>query len=94
MVLTITVGAVGATNGILNLIGSFASFFDSLTLYSNNVPIEQIYNYNLLFNMMLNCSVNGSERYGSWSMAGCDTNTYAGTDLPTVAGTFLISLCR
>jgi hypothetical protein len=88
MVLTITTAPTGTTAAQLNLIGSFASFFDSLILYSNNVPIETIYNYNLVHNMMLNCSVNGSERYGSWSMSGCDTNTYAGVDLPLTVGTY------
>ena len=88
MVITITTAPVG-TNLVWNLIGSFSSFFESLTLYSNNVPIEQIFNYNLLFNYLLNTSVNGSERYGSWSVAnGADQNSFSGTDLPQSVGTF------
>ena len=88
MVMTVST-AGSATSGNLNVLGSFASFFDSLTLYSNNVPIEQIYNYNLIYNFLLNTTVNQSERYGSWSMSGCDTNTFAGTDLTFgVAGTY------
>ena len=47
MVFTMTTAPV-TTNGVFALIGSAASFFDSLTLYSNNVPIEQIFNYNLI----------------------------------------------
>ena len=49
MVMTVST-AGSATSGNLNVLESFASFFDSLTLYSNNVPIEQIYNYNLIYN--------------------------------------------
>jgi len=88
MVIVCTVAPV-VTNPIFNLIGSFASFFDSLTLYSNNVPIEQIFNYSQIFNMMLNTSVNQAERYGSFAIsAGCDANSYTGTDLPQQTGTY------
>jgi hypothetical protein len=80
--------APSTTGGVFNLIGSFASFFQSLQLYSNNVPIEQIYNYGLLFNNMLNCTINQSERYGSFSIGcGCDANSNSGTDLPQSTGT-------
>ena len=70
------------------LIGSAQSFFDSLVLYSNNIPIEQINGYNLLANQLLNATVNTAEKYGGCSIAmGCDTNTMAGVDLPlTTAG--------
>ena len=77
------------TNGVFSLIGSAASFFDSLTLYSNNVPIEQIFNYNLVYNFLLNNTVNTSEKFGSWSVSSmADTNSYSGVDLPQALGTF------
>jgi hypothetical protein len=67
----------------LKLISTFSSFFDALTLSSNNVPIEQIYNYNLLFNQMLNATVSQDERYGSVSIScGGDNDSFSGIDLP------------
>jgi hypothetical protein len=84
--------APSTTGGVFNLIGSFASFFQSLQLYSNNVPIEQIYNYDLLFNNMLNSTVNQAERFGSFSIGcGCDANSNSGTDLPQSTGTWNFS---
>src|ERR1700722_3326236 len=41
---SVTTATVGATGGSINLIGSGASFFDSSVLYSNNTPIETVYN--------------------------------------------------
>lgn len=74
----------GASHSTLcNLIGSAASWFDSLTLYHNNTPLEIVQNYALLFNNLLNGSVNYSERWGGISISmGCDTNTNAGIDFP------------
>jgi hypothetical protein len=82
--------ASSVTGGALKLISSASSFFDSLTLSSNNIPIDQVYNYNLLFNQLLTSSVNFSERYGQCSVSmGCDTNTYSGIDLPhSATGTY------
>jgi hypothetical protein len=81
--------ASSTTNGIFSLIGSFASFFDTLTLYSNNVPIEQIFNYSQIFNFMLNTTVNTSEKYGSWSVSSvAETDSNLGLDLPQQTGTF------
>lgn len=84
-----------ATNGVamnLNLISSAASFFDTLTLYHNNSPIETITNYNLLSNMVLNSTVNTAERYGGVSVCmGCDTDTSAGIDLPVVAAVYYMN---
>jgi len=88
MVITMTT-APSTTNGVFSLIGSFSSFFDTLTLYSNNVPIEQIFNYSQIFNFMLNTTVNTSEKYGAWSVSsGADTNSNSGLDLPQQTGTF------
>ena len=39
--------ALSTASGLINLISSASSFIDSLTLFSNNVPVEQIYNYNI-----------------------------------------------
>ena len=82
-----TVAAVGGTGATLNLIGSGASFFDQLTLYSNNVPLETINNYGLLQNFLLNNTVSKSERSGGISVCmGTDDNSNNGVDLPfTVA---------
>ena len=81
-----TVGT--STNNQINLIGSGSSFFDSTSLFSNNVPVENIYNYNILFNQLLNASVNTSERYGLMSVCcGCDNDSYNGVQLPTGAAT-------
>jgi hypothetical protein len=86
------------TGGSMNLIGSAASFFDQLILYSNNVPIETIGNYGLLQNYLLANMVSGNERMGGLSVSmGCDTNSTTGIELPTAIGTyrmnFNIPLC-
>ena len=67
----------------MNLIGSAASFFDTLTLYSNSVPVETINAYGLLQNFLIMNSVSLSERAGGISICmGCDTNSPNGIDLP------------
>ena len=53
-----TLASNPANLGFINLISSASSFIDSLTLFSNNVPVEQIYNYNILYNQVLNATVN------------------------------------
>jgi hypothetical protein len=69
-----------------SLIGSAASWFDSLVLYSNNTPIENINSYGLLYNYLLNNTVSPSERFGGVSVSqGVDTNTTNGIDLQNVA---------
>ena len=90
MTIVVSTAGTGATNGRFNLIGSFASFFDALTLFSSNVPIEQVYNYGILFNQMLNSTVNSSERYGSMTISsGADENSFGGIDIPyTNTGTY------
>jgi hypothetical protein len=87
---------IGAGAGIkFNLIGSAASFFDSLILVSNNTPIEQINNYGQFFNMSLNSLVSQSNRFGSINQMGCDTNTNNGVDLPipSTAGNYFFNFC-
>lgn len=73
-----------------NLISSAQSFFDSLILYSNNIPVEQINGYNILANQLLISTVNSAEKFGGCAVAmGCDINTQAGVDLPYLAlGTY------
>jgi hypothetical protein len=75
--------ANSTTASSLNLIGSGASWFDQLVLYSNNTPIETINQYGLLQNFLLQNTVNFSERYGGLSVCmGCDSgNSYNGIDL-------------
>jgi hypothetical protein len=84
MVFNVTTAGVGGTGVNHNLIGSAQSFFDSLILYSNNIPIEQVQAYNLLANQLLNSTVNTSEKYGGCAVAlGCDIDSMAGVQLPT-----------
>jgi hypothetical protein len=93
--LTWTVGNTAALLGSdCCLIGSGASFFDSLQLYSNNVPIETIGNYNLLHNMLMNSTVNTAERYGGCSVGfGCDNSCETGITLPSTQGTYYYNFC-
>lgn len=98
--LTWTVGTIfaGGTGCFSNLIGSASSWFDSLTLYHNNTPLELIQNYNILFNQMLNATVNNSERFGGCAISfGCDTNSSTGIDLvpssTLAAGTYYYNFC-
>lgn len=90
----VTTSYVGGANHDTkcNLIGSASSFFDSLTLYHNNTPLEIVQNYALLFNNLLNGTVNGSERQGGVSICmGADTNTNTGIDLPLASGTYFFN---
>ena len=74
--------ALAATGALFNIKSSAASFFDQLTLYSNNVPIESINQYGLLQNFLIQNGVSASERNGGLSVAmGCDSNTSTGLDL-------------
>lgn len=77
-----TAASIGGTNPSINLIGSAASWFDQLVLYSNNVPIETINQYGLLQNFLLQNTVNQSERVGGISVAmGADTNSANGMEI-------------
>lgn len=91
----VTTASSGATGGSINLIGSGASFFDALVLYSNNTPIETINQYGLLQNYMLQNTVNYSERYGGISVAmGADTNTANGIELAhSATGSYRYNFC-
>lgn len=83
MTLNITTAAAG-TGAIQCLVGSAQSFFDSLQLFSNNIPIESIQGYNLLCNQLLNATVNLAERQGGCAIAmGIDNDSQSGIDLPT-----------
>jgi hypothetical protein len=85
MVVNCTTAGVAA-GGLINLTSSASSFIDSLTLFSNNVPVEQIYNYNILYNQVLNATVNQSERYGPFSIAqACDVDTHTGCNINYLA---------
>lgn len=78
----VSTASAGGTNPLFSLIGSGASWFDQLVLYSNNTPIETINQYGMLQNFMLNNTVNQSERSGGISVAmGADNNTANGLDL-------------
>jgi hypothetical protein len=85
--------AANVTAPRCHIIGSMASFFESLTLYSNNTPIEQTSNYGPLYNQLMNATVNLAERSGGISVAaGADTNSYTGLDITTfTAGTYYIN---
>ena len=93
--LSYTVTTASVLTGGCNLIGSAASFFDSLVVYSNNTPLESINSYGLLQNFLLNNTVSLSEKAGGLSVSmGCDTNTMTGIDIGTsVAQTFRYNFC-
>jgi hypothetical protein len=42
MTVNCTTAAAGTANALINLILSASTFIDSLTLFSNNVPVEEI----------------------------------------------------
>lgn len=95
-VLTYTVGTASSTTaGLMNLIGSGASWFDALTLYSNNTPIETINQYGMLQNFLLQNTVSQSERNGGISIAmGADSNNANGIDLAhATTGSYRYSFC-
>lgn len=74
--------ATSATAPIVKLISSASSFFDSLTLYSSNTPLEQVNQYGLLQNFLLQNTVNSAQRFGGVSIAmGSDTNGASGIEL-------------
>jgi len=78
--------AASVTNPVLKLISSASSFFDSLVLYSNNTPIEQVNQYGLLQNFLLQNTVNLAQRYGGITIAmGCDTNGASGIEMGIAA---------
>ncbi|MEY3751980.1 MAG: hypothetical protein RLZZ354_522 [Pseudomonadota bacterium] len=83
------------TNPQSTLISSAASFFDQLVLYSNNTPLEQVNQYGLLQNFLLQNTVNLSQRYGGMTVGmGCDSNSANGIDLPHAAvGTYRFNFC-
>ena len=83
------------TNPQSTLISSAASFFDSLVLYSNNTPLEQVNQYGLLQNFLLQNTVNLAQRYGGMTVGmGCDSNSANGIDLPHAAvGTYRFNFC-
>lgn len=94
--LTYTIGtASSATGASINMIGSGASWFDQLVLYSNNVPIETINQYGLLQNFMLQNTVNQAERYGGISVSmGADTNSGNGIELAhSATGSYRYNFC-
>jgi hypothetical protein len=88
---TTTISGLVAPN--MNLIGSGASWFDQLVLYSNNTPIETVNQYGLLQNFLLQNTVNTAERNGGLSIsAGCDSaNGLNGIELGYAPGTYTYS---
>ena len=86
--------ALSATNGVTKLLGSAASWFDALTLYSNNTPIETVNQYGLLANYLLQNTVSLSERQGGiGNCMGADVNSANGIDLGTTATSFRYNFC-
>lgn len=88
--LTYTVGTAAVAVGtVAKLLSSAASFFDQLVLYSNNTPLEQVNQYGLLQNFLLQNTVNIAERYGGVSIAmGCDSNSASGIELGIAATSY------
>ncbi len=92
--------ASNVTAGLLNLVGSAASFFENLTLFSNNVPIEQIGSYGPLQNFLLQNTVSNSERLGGISNSmgtdnsfGANGHEYATATTNTISYNYCIPLC-
>ena len=87
--------ASAVTGGYLNLVGSASSMFDSLVVYSNNVPVESINQYGLLQNFLMNNTVSLSERSGGMSVCmGCDSNGANGIELAHAAtGSYRYNFC-
>jgi hypothetical protein len=92
---TVSTASAGATGGSINMIGSGASWFDSLVLYSNNTPVETVNQYGLLQNYLLQNTVNQAERFGGISIAmGADTNSANGIELAhSATGTYRYNFC-
>lgn len=79
-----TASACTPNSATSKLISSASSFFDSLVLYSNNTPLEQVNQYGLLQNYLLQNTVNLSQRTGGISIAmGADSNSASGIDIST-----------
>jgi len=94
--LTYTVGTASSITGaVCKLLSSAASWFDTLVLYSNNTPLEQINNYGQLQNFLLQNTVNLSERVGGISICmGTDANSANGIDLPhATTGAYRFNFC-
>jgi len=86
--------ALSATAGVTKLLGSAASWFDALTLYSNNTPIETVNQYGLLANFLLQNTVSLSERQGGiGNCMAADVNSANGIDLGTTATSFRYNFC-
>jgi hypothetical protein len=80
--------ASSATGPVVKLLSSAASFFDQLVLYSNNTPLEQVNQYGLLQNFLLQNTVNLAQRYGGITIGmGTDTNSASGIDLGHASAT-------
>lgn len=78
---TITTGST-ATGPVVKLLSSASSFWDSMSLYSNNTPLEQVNQYGLLQNYLLQNTVNLAQRYGGITIGmGTDTNGANGIEL-------------
>jgi hypothetical protein len=77
----ITTGST-STGPVVKLLSSASSFFDSMSLYSNNTPLESVNQYGLLQNYLLQNTVNLAQRYGGITIGmGTDTNGANGIDL-------------
>jgi hypothetical protein len=69
-----------AATDVSNLMGSAYSYFNKLELYGNNsVLLEQINEYGLLASMLINCTLNESDKVGLAPMLGINgSDQYGG----------------
>lgn len=82
LVYKVITASAGGSNQFMNLLGSAASFFDTLVLYSNSTPVETVNSYGVLQNFLLANTINSSERFGGFSVCtGTDTNSNSGIEL-------------
>ncbi len=77
----VTTAAAGGAAFSANIIGSAASFFDTLSVYSNNIPLETINSYGLLQNFLLAKTVNIAERNSLSICMGCYSNSGTGIEI-------------
>jgi hypothetical protein len=83
----------------IKLIGSASSFFETMVPKTNSVSSETIPNYNLLYNLLVNSTINADERFGTFSVSQLtDNDSFNGIDLPlattaTGVGTYYLNFC-
>lgn len=90
----VTTASAGQAAPVLRLIGSAASFIHQIRLVANGgTELENISNYEQIFQLLLTSCVNQAQRFGNQSVSmGIDESaSFSGIDLPTAEGTYFYS---